>query len=77
VPSTILQNHKDCTFVLDKSSSEELTRFKCPWTLKGDLSKYLDFNDKSLRIRAVIWLSNHVKKAISRLTDDDYYENSL
>lgn len=38
IPTTFLQGHKDCSFVIDRSASEELTRVKCPWTLRSQTS---------------------------------------
>ena len=31
IPASFLQKHKNVTFVLDQSASEELTRVKTPW----------------------------------------------
>ena len=33
-PATFLQNHNNTTFVLDKESSADLTKFKTPWLVK-------------------------------------------
>ena len=35
IPASILQQHSDCTFVLDEAAASELTRIKSPW-LTGD-----------------------------------------
>ncbi|HEY8388042.1 MAG TPA: glucosamine-6-phosphate deaminase, partial [Parasegetibacter sp.] len=35
VPASLLQDHNDCSFVLDENAASELTRFKSPW-LTGD-----------------------------------------
>jgi len=35
IPASILQQHNDCTFVIDQAASTELTRIKSPW-LTGD-----------------------------------------
>jgi glucosamine-6-phosphate deaminase len=31
VPASVLQNHDDCTFVIDELAATELTRYKSPW----------------------------------------------
>ena len=31
IPATVLQNHDDCTFVIDELASSDLTRNKAPW----------------------------------------------
>lgn len=36
IPSTFLHDHPNAVFFLDKGASEELTRFKFPWIIKGD-----------------------------------------
>lgn len=36
IPSTFLHNHPDAVFYLDKGAGQELSRFKIPWTIKGD-----------------------------------------
>ena len=36
VPASILQQHNDCTFIIDEQAASELTRFKSPW-LTGEI----------------------------------------
>lgn len=36
VPSTFLHTHPDATFYLDRGAAEKLSRFKIPWTIRGD-----------------------------------------
>jgi hypothetical protein len=31
VPASVLQNHDDCTFVIDEIAATDLTRHKSPW----------------------------------------------
>ena len=31
IPASLLQNHDDCTFIVDEAAANELTRFKSPW----------------------------------------------
>ncbi len=71
VPASILQQHPDCTFVIDKSAAAELTRFKSPW-LTGEV----DWSDQLIR-KAVVNLSLKLKKPLLTLTDNDYIENGL
>ena len=71
VPASILQQHNDCSFVLDENAAAELTRFKYPW-LTGEL----EWTPKMIK-RAVINLALITGKPILSLTNKDYNENSL
>lgn len=71
VPASILQQHQQCTFVIEQSAARELTRFKSPW-LGGDVL----WDDKMMK-KAVIGLSLQVKKPILSLTEVDYNEHGL
>ncbi len=71
VPATYLQHSDNVEFVLDQDAASELTRFDTPWLVKdcrwtGSLTK-----------KAVIWLSQTLKKPILKLTDDDYNANGM
>ena len=70
-PATFLQNHSNTTFVLDKESSADLTKFKTPW-----LVKEIKWNNNKKK-KAIIWLSKLVKKPVLKLTQRDYKENGL
>ncbi len=70
-PATFLQNHSNTTFVLDKESSADLTKFKTPWLVKD-----IKWNDNKKK-KAIIWLSKLVKKPVLKLTQRDYKENGL
>ena len=70
-PATFLQNHSNTTFVLDKESSADLTKFKTPWLVKD-----INWNDNKKK-KAIIWLSKLVKKPVLKLTQRDYKENGL
>ena len=72
VPATYIQKHPNALVVLDNASSAHLTRIKTPW-LVGDC----DWNDQKLIKRAVIWLCQKEKKAILKLTNNDYAENGM
>src|SRR5436190_10959036 len=36
VPASLLQQHSDCSFIIDESAAAQLTRFKSPW-LTGEI----------------------------------------
>ncbi|MFT3678960.1 MAG: glucosamine-6-phosphate deaminase [Ferruginibacter sp.] len=71
VPASLLQNHDDCTFVIDKTAAGELTRFKRPW-LTGEC----EWDDKMIK-RAVVDLALKLKKPVLSLTNHDYNDNGL
>lgn len=71
VPASILQQHSDCTFVIDEAASTELTRIKSPW-LTGEC----DWTPKMIK-RAVIHLALKLNKSVLSLTEHDYNENGL
>ena len=71
IPASLLQNHDDCTFVVDEAAACELTRFKSPW-LTGEC----EWTPKMVR-RAVINLALKVKKPVLSLTTEDYNDNGL
>ncbi len=71
IPATFLQNHPNATFVLDKSASSDLTRFKTPW-LVGEC-----IWTKELRSKAIVWLCEATGKPVLKLTDRDYNNNGM
>ncbi len=71
IPSSYLQNHNNCTFVLDEGASQELTRVKTPWLVKP-----CDWSD-NLTLKAAIWLSELKEKSILKLTDANYNNNGM
>ncbi|MEO6288640.1 MAG: glucosamine-6-phosphate deaminase [Ginsengibacter sp.] len=71
VPASLLQNHDDCTFVLDEFAASELTRFKSPW-LTGECEW-----TPSMTKNAVVSLSIKLDKPVLSLTDHDYNEFGL
>ncbi len=72
VPATYLQNHPNATIMLDAAAAAELTREKTPWLVRD-----CDWKDGFLLKRAVIWLAQHEKKPILKLTARDYAENGM
>ncbi len=71
IPASILQQHNDCTFVIDEAASTELTRIKSPW-LTGDCV----WTNAMIK-RAVVYLALKLNKSVLSLTTLDYTENGL
>ncbi|MDT7830157.1 glucosamine-6-phosphate deaminase [Pricia sp. S334] len=72
VPATYLQEHENCTFVLDTGAGSELTRNKTPWLV----DESLDWTEE-LTAKAVVWLCTLTGKSILSLTDKDYNDNGM
>lgn len=71
VPASLLQQHPDCTFVIDEPASSDLTRIKSPW-LTGDCV----WSHKMIR-RAVVQMALKLNKSVLSLTANDYVEQGL
>ena len=71
VPASLLQNHDDCTFVIDEAAASELTRFKRPW-LTGECV----WTSRMMK-KAVVDLALKLKKPVLSLTNHDYNDNGL
>ena len=71
VPASLLQNHDDCTFIIDETAASVLTRFKSPW-LTGECV----WTDKMIK-KAVVNLAMQLKKPVLSLTNNDYNDNGL
>lgn len=71
VPASVLQNHDDCTYIIDEFAAAELTRNKAPW-----LTGACDWTPQNIK-KAVIELALKLDKTVLSLTADDYKENSL
>ncbi|MGV3503612.1 MAG: glucosamine-6-phosphate deaminase [Adhaeribacter sp.] len=71
VPATYLQLSDNVEFILDQDAAADLTRFNTPWLVKDCVW------DKQLIKKAVIWLSETVKKPILKLTDEDYNSHGM
>ena len=72
VPATYLQEHKNCTFVLDTGAGGELTRNKTPWLVDESLEW-----TENLTAKAIVWLCGETGKSILSLTDKDYNDNGM
>jgi len=71
IPATFLQLHEDVTFVMDNLAASDLTRYKTPW-LVGDTNW-----DNEMTRKAVVWLSQSLKKPILKLTDREYNDHNM
>ncbi len=71
VTASYLQRHRNATFYLDRAAAGALTREKTPWLVRD-----VDW-DRAAAKRAVIWLSDHLGKAIPKLEKADFHRNHL
>ncbi|MEO8583021.1 MAG: glucosamine-6-phosphate deaminase [Flavitalea sp.] len=71
IPASLLQQHNDCSFVLDELASSELTRFKSPW-LTGDL----EWTPAMIK-KAVVNTALKIGKPVLSLTNGDYKDNGI
>jgi glucosamine-6-phosphate deaminase len=76
VTASFLQEHDQVQFVVDRAAAGALTRYRTPW-LMGALADQGLVWDPAMVRRAIIWLSQLRKKAVLKLTDDDYNEAGL
>ncbi len=76
VTASFLQQHEQALFILDHAAAGALTRFRTPWLLGPLEDQGLAWDERMTR-RAILWLSRRCKKAILKLTDDDYNEAGL
>ncbi|OAM90545.1 glucosamine-6-phosphate deaminase [Termitidicoccus mucosus] len=75
-PASFLQEHDNALFITDLAAAGELTRHRAPWLLGPLEDQGLEWDARMTR-RAIIWLSLRRKKAILKLTNDDYNESGL
>ncbi len=71
VPVSFLQMHNHARIALDLSAADQLTRISMPWKVTS-----CEWTDKLIR-RAIVWLSQTIKKPILKLTDKDFKDNGL
>lgn len=71
VPASLLQQHTDCSFILDEAAAAELTRNKSPW-LTGEI----EWTSKMIR-KAVVNMALKLNKPVLSLTNNDYNEFGL
>lgn len=66
-----MQEHDNCTFVLDTGAGSELTKNKTPWLV--DACEWTE----ELKAKAIVWLCETTGKTILSLTDKDYNDNGM
>jgi glucosamine-6-phosphate deaminase len=71
VAASFLQRHADTTFLLDEPAASELTAKRRPWEIGP-----VQWTPELIR-RAVIWLCLTTKKALLKLSEDDFREHAL
>jgi glucosamine-6-phosphate deaminase len=71
VAASFLQEHANAQVYLDAAAAAELTRCRCPWSLGP-----VEWTPRMVR-KAVTWLARETKKAILKLTAEDYNEHHL
>jgi glucosamine-6-phosphate deaminase len=76
VTASFLQEHDNVHFVVDRAAAGALTRYRAPWLLGALGDQGLSWDAATMRC-AIIWLSRLRKKAVLKLTDDDYNEAGL
>lgn len=76
VTASFLQEHDNALFVLDEAAAGSLTRHRTPWLIGPLEDQGLAWDERMTR-RAILWLSQQRRKAILKLTDDDYNEAGL
>lgn len=71
IPASLLQQHNDCTFILDEPAAAELTRYKSPW-LTGEC----EWTPKMIK-KAVVNTALRLGKPVLSLTNTDYKDSGL
>ena len=71
LPATHLQSHPRALVMLDEAAAADLKRQQCPW-----LVRRVNW-DAAMTRKAVCWLSRTAKKAITKLTNEDYNQHHL
>lgn len=71
IPASLLQQHPDCSFVVDETAAAELTRFKSPW-LTGEI----EWTPRMIK-KAVVNMALKMNKPVLSLTNNDYNEFGL
>lgn len=76
VTASFLQEHDNALFVFDQAAASSLTRYRTPWLVAALEDQGLAWDEATTR-RAILWLAQKCRKAILKLTDDDYNEAGL
>lgn len=72
LPASVIQTHPEATVIVDSAAASDLARIKNPW-----LYIDVDWSDKALVKKALVWLCQQVNKPILKLTDRDYMDNGM
>ncbi|MGL5095987.1 MAG: glucosamine-6-phosphate deaminase, partial [Planctomycetia bacterium] len=70
-PASILQEHRDTVFILDRPAASLLTMIRMPWMVGR-----VDWTPTLIR-KAVLWLGEQAKKALLKLTHEDFHRFDL
>lgn len=71
ISASFLQEHGNSTFLIDTAAASRLTRRRHPW-LVGSVQW-----DDSMTRRAVVWLSEKLKKPVLKVIEEEYNENGV
>ncbi|MDR1383392.1 MAG: 6-phosphogluconolactonase [Planctomycetaceae bacterium] len=71
VPVSRLRDHSGVSYLIDKPAASALTSIVTPWVVSS-----VQWNETMIK-RAVLWLCEKSKKALLKLTDDDFREYGL
>lgn len=72
IPASLLREHPNAHFFLDKQAASELTEYARPW-----LAPNADFQNLTLRRRALISASAELEKSLNKLTAGDLQQVGL
>ena len=73
IAASFLQEHPNAQVYLDLAAAAELQRCKAPWASDAHDLQW----DDTMTRKAVIWLARTTRKAILKLTAEDYNEHHL
>ena len=65
IPATLLQEHQDLTYLLDRGAAAELTAVKTPWRAGP-----VEWDDR-LETRAVVWAADRADQPLTKLSTRD------
>jgi glucosamine-6-phosphate deaminase len=71
VPASLLREHPDASFLLDRAAAASLTGVATPWLLGT-----VNWTEPMIK-RAVLWLTEQTGKALLKLDDNDFRNHNL
>lgn len=71
LPASFLQGHPRARFLIDRAAASALTRVRHPWLVGS-----IEWTPARVR-QSVVWLSQHVRKPVLKLLDEDYSEHGM